>query len=159
MFYIFDVSLRQHFDQHIAAVNVFITLELSEDESRAQTESWILQTGAGEAHSAGPGSLYQLPAGKLSEAAELPWTDTRAGRDVDDKGDCLKWFSSEAQRRESDIKAHTKFFSLYVLHTHPSLTLQHMNGSHTVLAVVKSVFGPVSVLIILFSLFYCLWQC
>lgn len=73
-----------------------------------------------EAHSAGPGSLYQRPAGKLSAAAEPPWTDSGTGKDVDDKVQRLKWFSSEAQLRDSDIKAHTTSFSLYVLHAHPS---------------------------------------
>lgn len=81
-------------------------------------ECRILQAGAGEAHSAGPGSLYQRPAGKLSVAAEPLWADSGTGRDVDDKVHRLKWFSSEAQLRDSDIKAHTASFSLYVLHTH-----------------------------------------
>lgn len=109
-------------------------------------EVGILQAGAAEAHSAGPGSLYQLPAGKLSVAAEFQWTDTGTGRDEDDKARRLKWFSSEAQL----IKAHATSFSL---------TPQRMRGSHTVLAVVRE-----SVVQFLFykpgvSLFYCLWRC
>ena len=75
-------------------------LQMPSEWSKAaelRLEAGILQAGAGEAHSAGPGSLYQLPAGKLSVAAELQWTDTGTGRDVDDKVGRLKWFSSEAQ--------------------------------------------------------------
>lgn len=65
---------------------------------------------------------------------------------------------SETQLSYSDIKAHTASSSLSVLHTQPSLTPQHMKGSHTdtALAVVKRVCAPVSVFIILESLFYCL---
>lgn len=47
--------------------------------------------------SEGPGPLYQCPAGKLSVTAELPWTDSGTGRDVDDKVHRLKWFSLESQ--------------------------------------------------------------
>lgn len=97
-------------------------------------EGWILQSGAGEAHGAGPGTLYQCPAGKLSAAAELPRTDSGTGRDVDDKVQRLKWFSSEAQLSDSDMKAHTASFSLHVPHAHPSLTPQRMNAGETALA-------------------------
>lgn len=121
-------------------------------------EGWTLQTGAGEAGSAGPGSLYQRPAGKLSVAAELPWADSGTGRDGDDKVHRLKWFSSEAQLRDSDIKAHAASFSLHVLHTHPSLAPRHVKDSQTALAVVERVCGPLSVFYNpCFSLFYCLW--
>lgn len=57
----------------------------------------------------------------VSGTAELPRTDSGTGKDVDDKVRRLKWFSSEAQLRDSDIKAHAASFSLFVLHAHPSL--------------------------------------
>lgn len=104
------------------------------------------------AHNAGPGSLYQRPAGKLSVAAEPPWTDSGRGRDVDDKVHCLKWFSSDAQLTASDMKAHTAAFRLDVRRIHLSLTPQHTKGSHPLLAVVKRVCGPISVFIIRVSL-------
>lgn len=58
----------------------------------------------------------------MSGTAELSWTDSGTGRDVDDKVSRLKWFCSEAQLRDSDIKAHAASFSLHVLHAHPSLS-------------------------------------
>lgn len=80
-------------------------------------------------------------------AAELPWTYSGTGRDGDDKVHRLKWFSSETQLRDSDIKAHTASSSLSVLHTHPSLAPQHMT-----LAVVRRDCAPISGFIILVSL-------
>ena len=58
----------------------------------------------------------------MTGTAELPWMDSGTGRDVDDKVHRLKWFSSEAQLRGSDTKAHAASFSLFVPHAHPTLT-------------------------------------
>lgn len=103
-----------------------------------------------KAHSAGPRSLYQHPAGKLSAAAELPRTDSGTGRDVDDKVHRLKWFSSEAQLRHKGTQC--IFPALCRAHTHPSHTPRLVKESQIVLTVVKRVCGPISVIIILVSL-------
>lgn len=123
-----------------------ITLKVvCEEASELRPEACVLQTGAGEALSAGPGSLYQHPAGKLSVAAQLQWTDSGTGRDGDDKVHRLKWFSSET------------FFTPCPAHTSLSRSTACEAATRRTQRFREC---PIVILILLASSLFCsLWQC